>query len=264
FLRSDSTQFRVFPLRWDDSRLAAFGIASVLGYHPAKPRLYQAFVDTVGIQSFETLRLLNVKYILADGTFPPGTKDVTLRHDGEVKVYEVEGVLPRAFVAHAIRQVRDDAVALAVIRTRAFDPHAEVLWSEATTVPPVSAPGVPDSVRSIRYDFNEAEYLVSTSAPGIFVANDQYDPDWIATVDGAPAEIHRVNYLMRGVAISPGVHRVRFAYAPRALAAGIQISLASALVALLLAGWGTWQTAARRAQGGPPAGAAPVAPEGAE
>src|SRR6185295_7399605 len=56
FLKSDSTQFRVFPLRWDDSRLAAFGIASVLGYHPAKPRLYQAFVDTVGIQSFETLR----------------------------------------------------------------------------------------------------------------------------------------------------------------------------------------------------------------
>jgi len=265
FLRSDSTQFRVFPLRWDDSRLAAFGIASVLGYHPAKPRLYQAFVDTVGIQSFETLRLLNVKYILADGYFPPETKDVKLRHDGEVKVYEVEGALPRAFVAHAILQVRDDTVALAVLRTHAFDPHAEVLWSEPTAIPTVSAPGVPDSVRSIRYDFNEAEYLVSTSAPGIFVAIDQYDPDWVATVDGAPAAIHRVNYLMRGVALPAGVHRVRFAYAPRALAAGIQISLASALVALLLAGWGAWRTAeARRTQGGSPAGAAPAAPEATE
>ncbi|HKW50941.1 MAG TPA: hypothetical protein VJQ53_04340, partial [Candidatus Eisenbacteria bacterium] len=177
YLKSDSTQFRVFPLRWDDSRLAAFGIASVLGYHPAKPRLYQAFVDTVGIQSFEALRLLNVKYILADGTFPPGTKDVTLRHDGEVKVYEVEGVLPRAFVGHAIRQVRDDTVALAVMRTHGFDPRAEVLWSEATAPPPVSAAGVPDSVQSIRYDFNETEYMVSTSAPGLLVIVDQYDPD---------------------------------------------------------------------------------------
>ena len=264
FLKSDSTQFRVFPLRWDDSRLAAFGIASVLGYHPAKPRLYQAFVDTVGIQSFEMLRLLNVKYILADGAFPPGTKDVALRYDGEVKVYEVEGVLPRAFVAHAIRQVRDDGVALAVIRTRGFDPHAEVLWSEPTAASPVSAPGVPDSVRTIRYDFNEAEYLASSSAPGLFVVIDQFDPDWVATVDGAPAAIHRVNYLMRGVALSPGVHRVRFAYAPRALAAGIQISLASVLVGLLLAGWGAWRTVARRAQGGSPAAAAPAVPEARE
>ena len=47
-------------------------------------------------------------------------------------------------------------------------------------------------------------------------------------MDGAPAAIHRVNYLMRAVALSAGVHRVRFAYALRALAAGIQISLAAA------------------------------------
>src|SRR6185295_7189295 len=99
-----------------DSRLAAFGVTSVLGYHPAKPRLYQSFVDTVGIQSFPVLRLLNVKYILADGYFPSGSTEVVLRHDGEVKVYEVEGALPRAFVAHATRQVRDDTVALAILR----------------------------------------------------------------------------------------------------------------------------------------------------
>ena len=261
FLRSDSTQFRVFPLRWDDSKLAAYGIASVLGYHPAKPRLYQSFVDTVGIQSFATLRLLNVKYVLADGYFPAETKEVTLRHDGEVKVYEVEGVLPRAFVAHAIHQVRDDTVALAVLRTHAFDPRSEVLWSEATAAPPVAPPGVPDSVRSIRYDFNEVEYMVTSAAPGIFVAIDQYDPDWVATVDGTPAAIHRVNYLMRGVALPAGVHRLRFVYAPRALAAGIQISLASAIVALLLAGWGAWRAAgARRASAVGPAEAADPPP----
>jgi hypothetical protein len=261
FLRSDSTQFRVFPLRWDDSRLAAFGIASVLGYHPAKPRLYQAFVDTVGIQSFQTLRLLNVKYVLADGYFPPETHDVVLRHDGEVKVYEVEGALPRAFVVHKTRAVRDDAVAMAVIRTNAWDPRGEALWSEPAAPPTLSSPGVPDSVRSIRYDFNETEYLVSSAAPGILVTVDQHDPDWVATVDGQAAVIHRVNYLMRGVVLAPGVHRVRFVYAPRALSAGIRISLASAIVCLLLAGWGSWRSAAsRRIERGP---AAPAPSEGA-
>ena len=103
--------------------------------------------------------------------------------------------------------------------------------------------------------------MVTSAAPGIFVAIDQYDPDWVATVDGTPAAIHRVNYLMRGVALPAGVHRLRFVYAPRALAAGIQISLASAIVALLLAGWGAWRTAeARRASAGGPAEAADPTP----
>src|SRR6185295_3384123 len=174
----------------------------------------------------------NVKYVLADGYFPPGSTEVVLRHDGEVKVYEVEGALPRAFVAHATRQVRDDTVALAILRTNAIDPRREVLWSEPAAPPALSDPSVPDSVQTIRYDFNEIEYLVSTAAAGLLVAVDQYDPDWVATVNGQPAVIHRVNYLMRGVVLPPGVHRVRFTYAPRALAAGVRISLASAILSL--------------------------------
>jgi len=238
FLRKDPTQFRVFPLRWDDSRLAAFGIASVLGYHPAKPRLYQAFVDTVGIQSFATLQLLNVKYVLADGYFPPTQPGVALRHDGDVKVYEVEGALPRATMLHAIRPVRDDGVALATIRTGGFDPHHEAIWSEPGPPPAVAEPTARDSVRTIRYDFNESEYLVSTAAPGLLLTVEEYDPDWVASVDGAVTPIHRVNYLMRGVSLAPGVHRVRFEYAPRALALGIRLSLAAAALTFLLAAWG--------------------------
>ncbi len=241
FLRSDSTQFRVLPLRWDDSRLAAFGIASVLGYHPAKPRLYQAFMDTVGINSLWTLRMLNVKYVLADGTFPPETEGAALRHQGDVNVYELEGFRPRAYMSHAIRPVRDDGVAMATIRTQGFDPRAEVLWSEPLPPPATAEPLAPDSVRTIRYDFNEVEYMVSTAAPGLFVTVEQFDPDWSVTIDGKPARIHRVNYLMRGVPLQAGVHRVRFTYTPRALAAGIRISLASALAALLLGAWGLWR-----------------------
>ena len=257
FLRSDSTQFRVLPLRWDDSRLAAFGIASVLGYHPAKPRLYQAFMDTVGIQSFETLQLLNVKYVMADGYFPAGTPGVVLRHDGDVKVYEIEGILPRAFVVHAMHPVRDDGVALAVIRTHGFDPHREAIWSEAGAPPLVAPATEPDSVRTLRYDFNEVEYVVSTSTPGLLVTVDEYDPDWVVTVDGRPSEIHRVNYMMRGVALPPGVHRVRYAYAPRSLAAGIRISTASAVLTLLVAGFGVWSTISRRRSGARGSSSAP-------
>ncbi len=239
FLKSDSTLFRVLPMDPHDSRLAAYGVASVLGYHPAKPKLYQALADTARfVEKLDLLRFLNVKYVLLDGRLPPGTPGVTLRHDGEVKVYEIEGALPRAWVVHRLRPVRDDTVALAVISTNNFSPGSEALWTGPDPLPAMAEPVVPDSVRVIRYDFNDVEFLASTAAPGLFVFGDQYDPDWKSTVDGAPAVIHRVDYLMRGVLIGPGVHRIRFRYEPGALRAGIRISMVSLALTIAVAGAG--------------------------
>ena len=263
FLKSDSTLFRVFPEQWNDSRLAAYGIASVLGYHPAKPRLYQALADTAGIMSsLNMLKFLNVKYVLLDGRLPPTTPGVLLRHDDEVKVYEVLGTVPRAYVVHRLKPVRDDVVALATIRTSGFDPAHEALWTEPAPLPPMAEALTPDSVRVIRYDFNEAEFLISTATPGLFVLADQYDPDWKATVDGASVPIHRVDYLMRGVLVGPGVHRIQFRYGPRALEAGIRISAVSLLLTLALAGAGLFQRRRKPTPPPGPAGAEPPEPPG--
>jgi Bacterial membrane protein YfhO len=249
FLRGDTTEFRVLPLEWNDSRLAAYGIASVLGYHPAKPRLYQAFMDTVGLPNLRVVRLLNVKYVLTDGYYPDTTGGVTLRHDGPVKVYEIQGALPRAYVVHRVRPVKDESTALAFLRAADFfDPRSEAVWTEPPPYPALAQPSVPDSVTRIRYDLNGSEYLVSTAAPGLFVQGDQFDPDWSATIDGKPAQVHRVNYLMRGILVPPGVHQVRLRYLPEALTAGIKVSAASAALALLLGIAGVWlEWRARRA-----------------
>ncbi len=259
FLKKDTTEFRVLPLRWDDSRLAAYGIASVTGYHPAKPRLYQAFMDTVGIPNFRILQLLNVKYVMADGYFPDTTTAVILRHDGPVKAYEVRGAVPRAFVVHQLHPTLNASSALAYIRSASFfDPRKEALWTDPPPYPPMSEPAMPDSVTRLRYEMNESEYMVSTAAPGLLVQVDQYDPDWRATVDGKPAEIHRVNYLMRGIQVPAGVHKVRLAYRPAALTAGLRLSAASLAATLLLALAGVWQYGRRRRRGTPGAASPPT------
>ncbi|HET9951932.1 MAG TPA: YfhO family protein [Candidatus Eisenbacteria bacterium] len=257
FLRSDSTQFRVLPIQWNDARLASYGVASLLGYHPAKPRLYQAFMDTVGLNSLQTLQLLNTKYLLSEGYAPPDTKGLVLRHDGPVKVYEIEGALPRAYVVHKIRPVRDGTMALALLRTAGLDPHEEVIWETPGALPAVAPATLPDSVRTLRFDFNEADYSVTTNAPGILVTVDQWDPDWSVTVDGKPAELQRVNYLMRGVAIPAGAHVVRFRYLPRALEAGMKISVGALAATLLLAAAGVVAGRRRRGAVEPGGGAKP-------
>jgi hypothetical protein len=142
-----------------------------------------------------------------------------------------------------------------------------VLWNASSPPPLAERPAVPDSVRTLRYDFNDIEYMVSTAAPGVFLTVEEYDPDWKAFVDGRPVPIERVNYLMRGVALPAGVHRVRYAYEPRALAEGIRISIASSVIVVLIGLWGLRQLLAeRRRLAAPPApagGSSPPAPEGA-
>ncbi|HEY6573154.1 MAG TPA: YfhO family protein, partial [Candidatus Eisenbacteria bacterium] len=192
----------------------------------------------------------------------PTVQGLLLRHDGQVKIYEVEGALPRAFMVHRIRPVRDESMALAMFRAHGVDPRVEAVWLKPDPLPTLALPTLPDSVWTIRFDFNEAEYGVSTNAPGLLVAVDQWDPDWSVTVDGKPADLERVNYLMRGVLVPAGVHIVRFHYLPRALQAGIRISAASLAVTILLAGFGI--VAGRRRRPIPPPEALETKPPSGE
>jgi uncharacterized membrane protein YfhO len=58
-------------------------------------------------------------------------------------------------------------------------------------------------------------------------------PGWVASIDGAPIEIHRVDYGLRGVCLPGGAHTVVMIYDPPELKAGAAVSaLAVILVAV--------------------------------
>ena len=67
---------------------------------------------------------------------------------------------------------------------------------------------------------------------------DSYFRGWKATVDGRDAPIERVDYLLRGVRVPAGTHRVEFRYAPSSFRVGWILSLLGlvALAALLAVG----------------------------
>ena len=80
---------------------------------------------------------------------------------------------------------------------------------------------------------NERNLLVYTDVDSWLVVSQSYHPDWRAYVDGAPANIARVNLGLTGVLVPAGAHAVSMRYESRDLAIGVLI--ASVDVALALA-----------------------------
>jgi uncharacterized membrane protein YfhO len=66
-------------------------------------------------------------------------------------------------------------------------------------------------------------------------------------VDGREVDVERVNYMMRGVSLASGTHRVEFEYEPLSWRVGWILSVAGlAVLALLLVSGSQWRRLADR------------------
>jgi uncharacterized membrane protein YfhO len=70
---------------------------------------------------------------------------------------------------------------------------------------------------------------------GLLVLTDVWFPGWKATVDGRDVPIERVDYLLRGVRVPAGAHRVEFRYEPASFTAGWIISLVALMAIAAIA-----------------------------
>jgi hypothetical protein len=72
-------------------------------------------------------------------------------------------------------------------------------------------------------------------APGILVVKDSPFPGWQATLNGQPAEIVRVNGLVRGVMVpAAGHYEIAMTYRPASFVSGVAISEATLVLLLAL------------------------------
>ncbi len=232
FLKTDESLYRVFPMGRDfgENRYAAFGIASVGGYHAAKPSLYERFHDSVfqtGRLSAAVFAMLNVKYIIISQEVATGD-NLRLVHRGSRWVYEFMAPLPRAFLVDSVAVLRDEEAVMDSILSPSFDPGRTALLLEAPEVEPVSSEG--SSARIVSYGLNEIEIEANVARPCFLVLSELYYPDWRAEVDGRQATIYRADFLLRGLALSPGEHKVRFFYSSRSLNTGLILSVCAAVI----------------------------------
>lgn len=93
-----------------------------------------------------------------------------------------------------------------------------------------------DSIILTSYAPNRLEYATNSRNGGVGVFSEIYFPwGWSATIDGEPAQIGRVNYILRAMKIPAGTHKIVMEFKPRSIAVTNGIAYAAiGLVYLLL------------------------------
>jgi hypothetical protein len=134
--------------------------------------------------------------------------------NGNFALFEFTGALPRAKVFSNWLVNTNDAANLKMLADLNFDPARTVLISTPQKdLPPVATNENTGSVEFQSYQTKHIVLSAQTTNPSVLLLNDKYDPQWIVTVDGKPAQLLRANFMMRGVFLpTPGQHTVDFRF----------------------------------------------------
>ncbi|MGH9838597.1 MAG: YfhO family protein [Blastocatellia bacterium] len=189
---------------------------------------------------------------LAGSTFsirlnqPPAERWRKLGSFGPVELYENQRALPRAWFVRRVAVV-PSADALQIIRSgkmkegAPFDPAETVLFeredfgNREVALPRIGEPANA-VVKVTRYEPNRIELQTRNDQAGFLVLSEVWYRGWEAWIDGRRAPVERVNYLLRGLAVPAGEHRVEFVFRAHSFRNGAAWSLAGALLLLVGAG----------------------------
>ncbi len=140
-----------------------------------------------------------------------------LREPPPVYVYEIDGALPRAFVARSIECVPDDLSATAFARVRSVALAGGALVDCAAV--PVAVGQVRDvkTIRLTPIGFEIELAPAATDAAAALVLNTPFLPFWKAFADGAEIAVQPANIAQLVVAVPAWATKVELVYRPKRL-----------------------------------------------
>jgi hypothetical protein len=158
--------------------------------------------------------------------------------------------LPRAWLVGEAEAV-DGEEALQRIRgesNKTFDPRRTALLEVKTEeLPTLEGGELPPEATARLVSYEPSRLVIETNAPRatVLVVSEIIYPGWEARIDGEATRIHATDYVLRGVSVPAGVHRVEMRYGAPAARIG---AIISACTLLLLCGLTLydWRTTKQR------------------
>lgn len=218
-LQDKDPHFRVMNLTtntFNDARTSYY-LKSIGGYSAAKLRRYQDLIDEhLSKMNMNVIGMLNAKYfILPD------------KKSGQPQVQRNPYAMGNAWFVDTLMVANtpneeSDALNYIDLRTTA------VLDKEFANYVKDFTPGhAPDAmVRLTKYTPRYLDYEYTTSKPGTIVFSEIYYPyGWKATIDDMPADIYRVNYMLRAINVPAGTHSIHMEFVPDSVKKGDSIAM---------------------------------------
>ena len=75
---------------------------------------------------------------------------------------------------------------------------------------------------------------METAKGGVLVFSEIYYPGWTVSIDGKPAELGRVNYVLRALKVPAGKHKVEMEFRPATVSTTSTLGYVGLLIVVLL------------------------------
>lgn len=229
-LKDTDPNYRVFNVTRDpfNDAMTSYYHKSVGGYHAAKLIRYQDLIENhIGKNNMNVLNMLNTKYFIGSN---PQTKEPMAQQN--------PGALGNAWFVSEIKWAKNADEEIGALTN--FNPQSTVVIDERYKTAVGSWQYAGDSTASIKlteYTPNKLTYQSNSAAAGLVVFSEIYynnDKGWHAYLDGKPVEHFRCNYVLRGMVLPAGAHKVEFKFEPKSVTQGNTVSYAGSFLLFLL------------------------------
>ena len=220
---------------WAEGRTFYFH-HSIGGYHGAKMRRYQELIEGClddqfreilqGLQNgqrdwsqFGVVNMLNTRYFLL------GTE--------QNSVIRNQQALGNAWLVSTVSTVNNADEELAQVCQ--VDTRSTAVIDASRFSLTGSSYHNSGEIALEEYQPNYLRYRFNNPGNALAVFSEIYYPEgWTTTIDGEPADILRVNFVLRGLEVPSGQHTIEFRFEPAAYYTGNKIMMASSILLLAL------------------------------
>ncbi len=271
FLLQDDSNHRIYPIDksvFSDTRMPrsagewAYHHQTVSGYSAAKLKRYDDLLKylqgsetkpgewsnyLIGLynpgenaipeeRSTPIMDMLSVKYLVHPEALPHDSlltkfTPAFTAYNG-IRIYQNRDALDRAWFVNEVRTVTPADSILPLLGSQEFDPRQTAFVE--TKLTGIEAP---DStrVKQTKAELHSLAYELYTDKPAFLVLSEIWYPaGWKAFLDGKEIPIHAANYILRGLQIPAGEHKLELEFKPDSYRTSITLSLLGLLLSLLL------------------------------
>lgn len=220
----DTSNYRVFEVGDIMGARASYFHKSIGGYSAVRPRRMQQLLDYQIVKNnIEVLNMLNVKYLIQKDKegkeFPVANPDA---NGNAWFVSQMKQVNSPDAEMKALDKL--DSKNTVVINTKEFQVKNTAFAKDSAA-----------TISVVTYKPNYIKYTATNKNEGFAVFSEAYYGNgWNAYIDDKKVDHLRVDYLLRGLPIPAGKHKIEFKFEPQVIKTGSMITLISAVGILLL------------------------------